>query len=183
MTTTIDDCKYVREHVRIVPDFPKKGIMFLDITTAIKDAKAMQMMTDYLYEQFKTSNIDYVAGIESRGFIFGAALAYKLGCGFVTIRKPNKLPAKTIKENYTLEYGTNTIEIHEDAIEKGSRVVVIDDLLATGGTAMAACNLINRIGAEVVSTAFIIELDPLNGRQKIEAAGYKVLSMLHYDLD
>lgn len=183
MTTALENYEYVKEHVRIVPNFPKEGIMFLDITTAIKDAKAMQMMTDFLYEKFKNESVDYVAGIESRGFIFGAALAYKLGCGFITIRKPNKLPAKTIREDYTLEYGTNTIEIHEDALKAGDRVVVIDDLLATGGTAIAACNLVKRVGAEVVSTAFIIELDPLKGRQKIEEKGFKVVSMLNYDLD
>ena len=183
MTTALENYEYVKEHVRIVPNFPKEGIMFLDITTAIKDAKAMQMMTDFLYEKFKNEGVDYVAGIESRGFIFGAALAYKLGCGFITVRKPNKLPAKTIREDYTLEYGTNTIEIHEDALKAGDRVVVIDDLLATGGTAIAACNLIKRVGAEVVSTAFIIELDPLKGRQKIEEKGFKVVSMLNYDLD
>ena len=183
MTTTLQSYEYVREHVRIVPDFPKKGIMFLDITTAIKDAESMQIMIDFLYENFKDEKIDYVAGIESRGFIFGSALAYKLNCGFITIRKPNKLPAKAIKEDYTLEYGTNTIEIHEDALKSGDRVVVIDDLLATGGTAIAACNLVSKIGAEVVSTAFIIELDPLKGREKIEDKGYKVVSMLNYDLD
>lgn len=183
MTIAIDDYEYVREHVRMVPDFPKKGIMFLDITTAVKDSKAMQMMTDFLYDNFKNEKVDYIAGIESRGFIFGSALAYKLGCGFITIRKPNKLPAKTIKEDYTLEYGTNTIEIHEDALKAGDRVVIIDDLLATGGTAVAACNLVKRIGAQVVSTAFIIELDPLKGREKIESTGCKVLSMLNYDLD
>lgn len=183
MTTLTENYEYVKEHVRIIPDFPKKGIMFLDITTAIKDAKAMQMMTDFLYEKFKNEKVDYVAGIESRGFIFGAALAYKLGCGFITVRKPNKLPAETIKEDYSLEYGTNTIEMHVDALKKGDRVVIIDDLLATGGTALAACNLAKRVGAEVVSTAFIIELDPLKGRQKIEEKGYKVVSMLNYDLD
>lgn len=182
-TQTLDDYKYVRDHVRIVPDFPKKGIMFLDITTAIKDAEALKIMVDFLYEKFKDQNIDYVAGIESRGFIFGAALAYKLGCGFTAIRKPNKLPAKTIKEDYSLEYGTNTIEIHEDALKPGNRVVVIDDLLATGGTALAACNLISKLGATAVATAFPIELDPLKGRERIEAEGYKVISMLHYDLD
>ena len=182
-TTALQNYEYVREHVRIVPNFPKEGIMFLDITTAIKDAKAMQIMVDFLYENFREEKVDYIAGIESRGFIFGAALAYKLGCGFITIRKPNKLPAKTIREDYTLEYGTNTIEIHEDALNPGDRVVVIDDLLATGGTAIAACNLIKKIGAEVVSTAFIIELDPLKGREKIEANGNKVISMLNYDLD
>ena len=183
MTTALENYEYVKEHIRIVPNFPKEGIMFLDITTAVKDAKAMQMMTDFLYEKFKNEGVDYVAGIESRGFIFGAALAYKLGCGFITIRKPNKLPAKTIREDYTLEYGTSTIEIHEDALKAGDRVVVIDDLLATGGTAIAACNLIKRIGAEVVSTAFVIELDPLKGREKIEEKGFKVVSMLNYDLD
>ena len=116
MTTTLQSYEYVREHVRIVPDFPKKGIMFLDITTAIKDAESMQIMIDFLYENFKDEKIDYVAGIESRGFIFGSALAYKLNCGFITIRKPNKLPAKTIKEDYTLEYGTNTIEIDRKSV-------------------------------------------------------------------
>ena len=183
MTTTLDDYTYVREHVRIVPDFPKKGIMFLDITTAINDAESLRIMVDFLYEKFKDQKIDYVAGIESRGFIFGAALAYKLGCGFTAIRKPNKLPAKTIKEDYSLEYGTNTIEIHEDALKQGNRVIVVDDLLATGGTALAACNLISKLGAVAVATAFPIELDPLKGRERIEAAGYEVISMLHYDLD
>lgn len=183
MTTLTQNYEYVRNTIRIIPDFPKAGIQFLDITTAVKDAKAMQLMTDFLYENFKDEKIDYIAGIESRGFIFGSVLAYKLGCGFITVRKPNKLPGKTIKEDYTLEYGTNTIEIHADAIKAGDRVVVIDDLLATGGTAIAACNLIKRVGAEVVSTAFIIELNPLKGREKIESNGYKVLSMLNYDLD
>ena len=182
MVTTID-LDYVREHVRQVPDFPKPGILFLDITTAVKDKIAMEKMINFLYEQFKDEKVDYIAGIESRGFIFGAALAYKLGVGFIPIRKPNKLPAKTIKESYSLEYGTDTIEMHEDAVKSGDRVIVIDDLLATGGTAAAACNLIKKTGAEVVSTAFIIELDPLKGREKIEANGIKVVSMLHYDLD
>ena len=184
MTTMLENSnQYVKEHVRIVPDFPKKGIMFLDITTAVKDSKSMQIMVDFLYEKFKNERVDYIAGIESRGFIFGAALAYKLGCGFITVRKPNKLPAKTIREDYTLEYGTNSIEIHEDALKAGDRVVIIDDLLATGGTAVAACNLVKRMGAEVVASAFIIELDPLKGREKIESTGVKVVSMLNYDLD
>ena len=183
MTTAIDEFKYVRDHVRIIPDFPKKGIMFLDITTAVKDAQALQYMIDFMYDKFRNEKVDYIAGIESRGFIFGAALAYKLGCGFITLRKPNKLPAKTIKENYTLEYGTSTIEMHEDALKPGDRVIVVDDLLATGGTAIAACNLVKRVGAEVVATAFIIELDPLKGRQYIEQTGNKVISMLNYDLE
>ena len=183
MMTDVDNFQYVREHVRIVPDFPKKGIMFLDITTATKDAKSMQYMIDFLYETFKNEKIDYVAGIESRGFIFGAPLAYKLNAGFIPIRKPNKLPAETVKETYSLEYGTDTIEMHADALKSGDKVLIIDDLLATGGTAVAACNLVKKVGAEPVAAAFIIELNPLKGREKIEAAGVKVVSMLDYDLD
>ena len=183
MTITMNELDYVRSTVRQVPDFPKPGILFLDITTATKDAKSMNLMIDFLYEKFKDERIDYVAGIESRGFIFGAPLACRLNAGFVPIRKPNKLPANTIKESYSLEYGTDTIEMHADAVKEGDRVLVIDDLLATGGTAVAACNLVKKVGAEVVSAAFIIELDPLKGREKIEAKGVKVFSMLNYDLD
>ena len=183
MTTTLQNYEYVREHVRIVPDFPKKGILFLDITTATKDAKSFALSMDFLYEQFKNKNLTYIAGVESRGFIYGAALAARLGIGFIPIRKPNKLPADTIKESYDLEYGSSTIEMHKDAVKEGDRVVVIDDLLATGGTAIAACKLIRRAGAEVVSTAFIIELNPLKGREKIEAIGIPVVSMLNYELD
>lgn len=177
------DFDYVRSTVRQVPDFPKPGILFLDITTATKDAKAMKLMIDFLYEKFKDEKIDYVAGIESRGFIFGAPLACRLNAGFVPIRKPNKLPADTIKESYSLEYGTDTIEMHADAVKSGDRVLVIDDLLATGGTAMAACKLVKKVGAEVIAAAFVIELDPLKGREKIESTGVKVVSMLNYDLD
>ena len=183
MTMTMTELDYVRSTVREVPDFPKPGILFLDITTATKDAKAMNLMIDFLYEQFKDEKVDYVAGIESRGFIFGAPLACRLNAGFVPIRKPNKLPADTVKESYSLEYGTDTIEMHADAIKEGDRVLVIDDLLATGGTAVAACNLVKKVGGEVVAASFIIELDPLKGREKIEANGVKVVSMLNYDLD
>lgn len=183
MTTTISDLEYVREHVRQVPDFPKPGILFLDVTTIVKDPKAFNKCIDFLYEKFKDENIDYIAGIESRGFIFGAPLACRLNAGFVTIRKPNKLPADTIKETYSLEYGTDTIEMHSDAVKPGDRIVVIDDLLATGGTAAAACNLIRKAGAEVAAAAFIIELDPLKGREKIESKDVPVVSMLNYDLD
>ena len=183
MMADVNNFQYVREHVREVPDFPKKGILFLDVTTIVKDAKAFNMCIDFLYEKFKDENIDYVAGIESRGFIFGAPLACKLNAGFVTVRKPNKLPADTIKETYDLEYGTDTIEMHADAVKAGDRVLVIDDLLATGGTAAAACNLVKKAGADVVASAFIIELDPLKGREKIEASGVNVVSMLNYDLD
>lgn len=183
MTLTENDFNYVRQTVREVPDFPKPGILFLDITTATKDAKAMNLMIEFLYDKFKDERIDYVAGIESRGFIFGAPLACRLNAGFVPIRKPNKLPADTIKESYSLEYGTDTIEMHADAIKEGDRVLVIDDLLATGGTAVAACNLVKKAGGEVVASAFVIELNPLKGREKIEAKGVKVVSMLGYDLD
>lgn len=174
----------VKKTIRIVPDFPKKGIQFLDITTGVKDIKAFEAMIDFLYEQFKDKKIDYVAGIESRGFIFGAPLALRLGAGFVMMRKPNKLPADTISESYELEYGTDTIHIHADAIEEGSNVVVIDDLLATGGTAAAACNLIKKAGGKVEAAAFIIELTPLKGAEKIkEKTGVDTVSMLKYDLD
>lgn len=174
----------VKKSIRIVPDFPKKGIQFLDITTGVKNAEAFNTMVDYLYEQFKGKGIDYVAGIESRGFVFGAPLALKLNAGLVMIRKPNKLPADTISETYELEYGTDTIHIHADAIEEGKKVVVIDDLLATGGTACAACKLIQKAGGIVEAVAFIIELTPLNGAKKIEeTTGVKVVSMLKYDLD
>lgn len=177
------DKEYVRSHIREVPDFPKKGTLFLDITTAVKDKKALQYIVDCMSEKFKDQRIDYVAGIESRGFIFGTALALKLNAGFVLIRKPNKLPAKTIKETYSLEYGTDTIEMHADAVQAGDRVLVVDDLLATGGTAIAAVHLVEKTGATVVSTAFVIELDSLKGREKIEKTGCPVYSMLNYNLD
>lgn len=141
-------------------------------------------MIDYLYNEFKDKNIDYVAGIESRGFVFGAPLALQLGAGFVMMRKPNKLPAETISESYSLEYGKDTIQVHADAIEEGKRVVVIDDLLATGGTATAACNLVKKSGSIPVAAAFIIELTPLKGAEKIKnETGVDVVSMLKYDLE
>ena len=183
MEIRMTELDYVREHVRQVPDFPKPGILFLDITTATKDAESFKIIMNYLYEQFKNEKVDYIAGIESRGFIFGAALANLLGVGFIPIRKPNKLPAETVKESYSLEYGTDTIEMHADAIKEGDRVVIIDDLLATGGTAVAACNLVKKVGGDIVAAAFVIELDPLKGREKIESKGVKVVSMLNYDID
>ncbi len=174
----------LKNTIRQVPDFPKKGIQFLDITTGVKNHEAFTDMIDFLYDQFKDKNIDYVAGIESRGFIFGAPLALKLGAGFIMMRKPNKLPAETISETYNLEYGSSTIHMHKDAIEKGANVVVIDDLLATGGTAVAACNLVHKAEANVVAAAFVIELTPLKGAEKIKnETGVDVVSMLKYDLD
>lgn len=175
-TLTIED---VKEKIRAVLDFPKKGIIFRDITTGLKDAETLQVMVDYLCDQYKDCKIDYIAGIESRGFIFGMPMAYKLDCGFIPVRKPNKLPAETIKESYDLEYGSDSIEIHADAIEKGANVLVVDDLLATGGTAQAACKLVKKAGGNLVGAAFLIELEALNGRDKLTDCG-KVVSMLKY---
>lgn len=175
-TLTIEN---VKDKIRAVPDFPKKGIIFRDITTGLKDAQTLQVMIDYFCEQYKDCEIDYIAGIESRGFIFGMPMAYKMNCGFIPVRKPNKLPAETIKESYDLEYGSDSIEIHADAIEKGAKVLVVDDLLATGGTAKAACNLVRKAGGELVGAAFLIELKGLNGVEKLADCG-KVVSMLQY---
>lgn len=169
----------VKDKIRNIKDFPKPGIIFRDITTALKDAETLKKMVDFLYEKFQNEKIDYVVGLESRGFIFGMPVAYKLDSGFIPVRKPNKLPAKTIKESYELEYGTDTLEIHEDALQKGDRVLIIDDLLATGGTAAAACNLVTKTGAEIVACAFVIELNGLNGRDKLPK-DCKILSMLEY---
>ena len=175
-TMTIDD---VKNKIRAVPDFPKKGIIFRDITTGIKDAQTLRAMIDYLCDQFKDEKIDYIAGIESRGFIFGMPMAYKLGCGFITVRKPNKLPAETISESYDLEYGSNSIEIHADAIEPGASALVVDDLLATGGTAEAVCKLVKKCGGKLIGSAFLIELNGLGGREKLKDCP-KVVSMLQY---
>ena len=175
-TLTIEN---VKDKIRAVPDFPKKGIIFRDITTGLKDAQTLQVMIDYLCEQYKDCEIDYIAGIESRGFIFGMPMAYKMNCGFIPVRKPNKLPAETIKESYDLEYGSDSIEIHADAIEKGAKVLVVDDLLATGGTAKAACNLVRKAGGELVGAAFLIELKGSNGVEKLADCG-KVVSILQY---
>jgi len=169
---------YVSSKIRAIVDFPKKGIIFRDITTACKDAKALRYIIDYFVEKYKNEKIDYVAGIESRGFVFGAALAYALNAGFVLIRKPGKLPAETISQEYSLEYGTDKIEMHKDAIEKGSKVLLIDDLLATGGTMAAAVKLVKTVGAEPVAATFVIELDELKGRENLK--DIKVESMLHY---
>ncbi len=169
---------YIKNAIRDVPDFPKKGILFRDITTAIKDKDVMKRMIDEIVEAFKDEKIDYVAGIESRGFIFGMPVAYSLGCGFVPIRKPNKLPAETYSVEYQLEYGTDKIEMHKDAIEKGKRVLIIDDLLATGGTAAAACELVKKAGV-LVGLAFVIELTDLKGREKLPK-DVKILSLAKY---
>lgn len=169
----------IKKMVREVPDFPKKGINFIDITTAIKDAPTMKKIIDYFVEIYKDKKIDYVAGIESRGFIFAMPIAYKLNCGFIPIRKPKKLPAETIGVDYELEYGTDRIEIHKDAIEPGKRVLLMDDLLATGGTAAAAAKLVKKAGGELVGISFVIELCELKGREKLPS-DVEVQTMLKY---
>ena len=168
----------IKSKIRSIKDFPVEGIIFRDITTAIKDPEAMKEIIDFFYEKFKDEKIDYVAGPESRGFIFGMPVAYKLGCGFIPIRKPGKLPAETISVEYDLEYGKDKIEMHKDAIEKGKRVLLMDDLLATGGTAAAAIKLINSVGT-VVGAGFMIELEDLNGRNKLPA-DIKIETMVKY---
>lgn len=175
-TQTIVD---VKSKIRDIKDFPKDGIIFRDITTALKDAETLRVIVDYLCEQFKDVKIDYIAGIESRGFILGMPMAYKIGIGFVPVRKPNKLPAATYSQEYALEYGTDKIEIHQDAFPQGANVLVVDDLLATGGTAEAACKLVKKAGANLVGTAFLIELTALNGREKLVDSP-KIVSMLQY---
>ncbi len=170
--------EYILKAIRTVPDFPKKGILFRDITTAIKDSTVMKKMIDNIVEEFKDEKIDYVAGIESRGFIFGMPVAYSLGCGFIPIRKPNKLPAETYSVEYALEYGTDKIEMHKDAIEEGKRVLIIDDLLATGGTAKAAVELVKKAGV-LAGLAFVIELEDLKGREKLPQ-DVKILSLAKY---
>ncbi|MER3523123.1 MAG: adenine phosphoribosyltransferase [Ignavibacteria bacterium] len=165
--------------IRSIPDFPKKGIVFRDITTLLKDPKAFVEAIDLFYEHFKGSAIEKVVSIESRGFIFGAPLAYRLQAGFVPVRKPNKLPAETLREEYALEYGTDALEIHTDAITPNDRVLVIDDLLATGGTMLAAARLVERLGGNVVGLAFLIELSFLHGRDRLRK--YDVFSLITYD--
>ena len=169
----------LKKLIREIPDWPKPGILFYDITTLLKDPQGFRALIDQLYDHYHTKPVDAVAGIEARGFIFGPALAYRLGAGFVPIRKPKKLPAKTAQETYQLEYGTDSLEIHEDAIHPGQRVLICDDLLATGGTASAAARLVRKLGGEVMGCGFAVELTFLNGRGKL--SGLDVFSLLEYD--
>lgn len=169
----------LKSYIRSIQDFPKKGILFRDITTLLKEPAALKRTLNDLYDLSKNLEITKVAGIESRGFIFGAMLADKLNAGFIPIRKPGKLPAEIEKETYLLEYGTDSIEIHKDAIDPGDKVLIHDDLLATGGTVRAAANLIERLGGEIVQLTFLIELSFLNGRSKLKE--YDVRSLINYD--
>src|SRR5262244_2085355 len=169
----------LKKLIREVPDYPKPGILFYDVTTLLKDKKGFHSLIDRLCAHYDGHTVDLVAGIEARGFIFAPALAYRLGAGFVPVRKPKKLPAKTAAISYALEYGTDTLEIHEDAIRRGDRVIICDDLLATGGTAAATAQLVQKLGGKVEGTAFAVELTFLNGRAKLR--GLDVFSLIQYD--
>ena len=169
----------LKKYIRDIPDFPKKGIIFKDITTLLKDKAALKTSIDILAAEFKGRKIKHVVGIESRGFIFGAALAYQLGVGFIPVRKKGKLPAKTRSVTYSLEYGTDTLEIHEDALKANDRVIIVDDLLATGGTVSAVAKLVGELGAKIIGIAFVIELSFLKGREKLH--GFPVFSIIQYD--
>ena len=171
----------LRQLIRSVPDFPKPGIVFRDITPLLADPAGLDQAVAQLAAPYRDRNVDLVAAIESRGFIFGAAVARQLGAGFVPIRKPGKLPAATTKASYQLEYGSDTIEIHTDAISPGQRVLLLDDLLATGGTMAAACQLVQGLGGEIVGIAFLIELAFLNGREKL--TDHEILSLITYDAE
>jgi len=173
------NCEPLKKLIREVPDFPKKGILFYDITTLLKDKLGFAMLIDALSEYYLDKEVDLVLGMEARGFIFGPALAYRLNAGFVPVRKPGKLPAATSQVSYDLEYGSNTLEVHKDAIEKGQRVIIVDDLLATGGTAEATAKLATQLGAEIAGLGFVVELDFLKGREKLK--GHDVFSLLNYD--
>lgn len=173
--TTIETVKVT---IRDIPDFPKQGIIFKDITPVLQDPKTFRFVMDVFIQELRKMKIDYVVGIESRGFIFSPVIAYQLGAGFIPVRKKGKLPYKTEQISYDLEYGSAILEIHADALKKGSRVVIVDDLLATGGTALAAAKLVEKLGGKVVKFAFVVELDFLKGREKL--APHDVFSLIHY---
>ena len=173
------NCEHLKKLIREVPDFPKPGILFYDITTLLKDRVGFATLIDALSEHYLSQKIDLVLGIEARGFIFAPALAYRLNAGFVPIRKPKKLPAATARVSYQLEYGSDALEMHKDAVQPGQRVVIVDDLLATGGTAGAAAQLVESVRGQVAGLAFVVELDFLKGREKL--GKYNIFSLLHYD--
>lgn len=169
------------EAVRNIPDFPKKGIVFRDITTLLKDASALRRSVDILAEKYGSSKVDKVVGIESRGFVLGAALAVRLNAGFVPIRKKGKLPAETVREEYALEYGKDIVELHKDAVQRGERILLHDDLLATGGTMVAAVKLVEKLGGTIVGISFLIELSFLKGRERLK--GHDVFSIIQYQAE
>lgn len=170
----------LKEKIRVIEGFPKEGISFKDITTLVADGEAFKESIDRIAEHLKDKNVDVILGPEARGFIFGVPVAYALGVGFVPVRKKGKLPAETVSIEYSLEYGVDVLEIHKDAIKKGQRVAIVDDLLATGGTVEAVAKLVEKVGAEVVALDFAIELTELKGRDKLE--GYEIMSLVQYDV-
>ena len=169
----------IKSKIRVVDDFPAKGVSFKDITTLIKEKDAFKYVVDKMVEDLRDKNVDYIVGPEARGFLFGAAVAYALGVGFIPVRKPGKLPSDSIREEYELEYGTNILEIHSDAIDEGDRIAIVDDLLATAGTVLSAAKLIEKLGGEVVAMEFLIELNFLQGRKKLKK--YHINSLVNYD--
>ena len=175
--------KTVKDYIRTIPDFPHEGIMFRDVTTLFADARGFRMAIDQMLHPYAGTRIDKVVGLEARGFIMGGAIAHQLSIGFVPIRKKGKLPGKTLTQDYELEYGAATMEIHDDVIKPGERVLVVDDLLATGGTAEAGIKLLEKLGAEIVSTSFIIDLPDLGGRKRLEALGMDVQSLCAFEGD
>ncbi|MFQ6882556.1 adenine phosphoribosyltransferase [Clostridium sp.] len=170
----------LKEKIRVIEGFPKEGISFKDITTLVADGEAFKESIDRIVEHLKDKNVDVILGPEARGFIFGVPVAYALGVGFVPVRKKGKLPAETVSVDYSLEYGVDVLEIHKDAIKKGQKVAIVDDLLATGGTVEAVVKLVEKVGAEVVALDFAIELTELKGRDKLE--GYEIMSLVQYDV-
>jgi len=176
-----EDIEFIKSKIRTIPNFPKPGIMFRDITTLLKEPQAMKKVLEILYEKYKDKNIDTISAIESRGFIFGSLLAEKLNTKLVPVRKQGKLPAETLREEYELEYGKDAVEIHKDAIQPGDNVLVLDDLIATGGTALATCKLIEKLGGRVVGVGFVIELPDLKGREKLAKEGYDVFSIVKFE--
>ncbi|WP_333714733.1 adenine phosphoribosyltransferase [Yoonia sp.] len=175
--------KTVQDYIRTIPDFPHAGIMFRDVTTLFADARGFRIAIDQLLHPYAGAPIDKVVGLEARGFILGGAVAHQLSVGFVPIRKKGKLPGRTIQQDYTLEYGTATMEVHDDALQAGEKVLLVDDLLATGGTAEAGIKLVERLGAEVVGCAFIVDLPDLGGRRKLEGLGMSVHALCAFEGD
>jgi adenine phosphoribosyltransferase len=173
--------KTVQDYIRTIPDFPHKGIMFRDVTTLFADARGMRLCVDQLLAPWAGEEIDAVAGLEARGFILGGAVAHQLGCGFVPIRKKGKLPGSTFEQEYSLEYGTATVEVHRDALPAGARVLLVDDLLATGGTARAGISLLERLGAEVVGCAFVVDLPELGGRKALDAMNMQIHTLCDFE--
>jgi len=173
----------IKSLIRTIPHYPKQGIQFRDITTLLKDPLGLKVTIDELFKRYEKQKINKVVGVESRGFLIGAPLAYKLGVGFVPIRKQGKLPAETVGHDYELEYGSDRVEIHADAIEKGERILLVDDVIATGGTALASIAVIEKLGGVVVECAFVIDLISVGGRKRLEDKGHKMFALVEFEGD